>query len=312
MDKHIAEYLAHILPLLAQRGIHIDAEAAIPYGWQLRLSRGRETAVLNVYHSAKKGVSTVIGGKQESGLHQELSALLHKQSQAPAKATMHTWQSWIGSDECGKGDFFGPLVVVAFAADTAMLTRLKELGVRDSKAMRDDEITTVAHAIYAEYPSRAKCIIIKPERYNQLIADFKSKGKTLNDLLAWQHSSAILDLRASIPEVNGALVDQFSPSKKVAAGIKTKEPSFNVIERHGAEADPAVAAASILARYQFVQAMRQLSGYFGMELPKGAGARVDTAARKFVERYTEKRLGEVAKLHFKNTAKVKQLLIKGI
>ena len=43
-----------------------------------------------------------------------------------------------GSDECGKGDFFGPLVVAATYVDRETAPVLRRLGVRDSKDISSD------------------------------------------------------------------------------------------------------------------------------------------------------------------------------
>ena len=42
-----------------------------------------------------------------------------------------------------------------------------------------------------------------------------------------------------------------------------------------------------------------------MTLPKGSGDKVDIVAQAFVEQYGFERLGEIAKLHFKNTEKIR-------
>lgn len=41
----------------------------------------------------------------------------------------------IGSDEVGTGDYFGPIVVTASFVDKKMMSKLYELGVRDSKKL---------------------------------------------------------------------------------------------------------------------------------------------------------------------------------
>ena len=42
-------------------------------------------------------------------------------------------EAHIGSDEAGKGDYFGPLVVAAVYADEVALEQLPQAGVKDSK-----------------------------------------------------------------------------------------------------------------------------------------------------------------------------------
>ena len=47
---------------------------------------------------------------------------------------------WAGSDESGKGDFFGPLVVAAVLVDITTAEKLVRLGVRDYKLINDKEV----------------------------------------------------------------------------------------------------------------------------------------------------------------------------
>lgn len=291
------------------RGIHVEAETPIPYGLQLRLSNGAEKAALNIYFSARKGISTVIGAKAGSSIQALLQSILDQEERSSqihdSSVAKHAWQSWIGSDECGKGDYFGPLVVCAFKADISMEGELRILGVRDSKQLKDPQIIQIATALYQKFPGCMSGIVLKPQRYNQIISDMKAKNRNLNDLLAWQHSGVILELLSRYPKMDGILVDQFSKTKKVAIALKGKDPSLNVVERSGAESDLAVAAASILARYQFLNAMNELSKRFKLKLPLGASANVDKVAREFVKKHGLERLGEVAKLHFKNSERVR-------
>lgn len=290
------------------RGIRVEEQSSIAYGEQLRLSSLGEKATLNLYWSARKGISFVIGAKPGSGIKAILETIrdqteLDLQYQAPELAK-HDWRLWIGSDECGKGDYFGPLVVCAFKASNEQTAELRALGVRDSKQLRDNQIIQIATSLYQQFPGRMSGIVLKPARYNQIMDDMKSNSRNLNDLLAWQHCGVIQNLLDASQPVDGILVDQFSKSKKVAAAFRTKQPDLRVVERSGAESDLAVAAASILARYQFLGAMKELSKRYKIDLPLGAGSNVDKAAREFVKLHGLDRLNEVAKLHFKNTLRV--------
>jgi ribonuclease HIII len=66
----------------------------------------------------------------------------------------------------------------------------------------------------------------------------------------------------------------------------------------------AVAAASVLARAEFLKKLAELSDRSGIVLEKGASSRVVEAARRFVARHGKEKLREVAKLHFQTTAQV--------
>jgi len=291
------------------RGIRVEEQSSIAYGEQLRLSSMGERATLNIYFSARKGISIVIGAKPGSGINAILESIrdqaaLDPHDQIPDLAK-HDWKLWIGSDECGKGDYFGPLVVCAFKTGETEAAELRALGVRDSKQLRDSQIIQIATTLYQKFPGRMSGIVLKPSRYNQIMADMQDNHRNLNDLLAWQHCGVIQNLLDPKQPVDGILVDQFSKSKKVAAALKTKQPELKVVERSGAESDLAVAAASILARYQFLGAMKELGKRYKIDLPLGAGSNVDKVAREFVKLHGLARLGEVAKLHFKNTLRVK-------
>jgi len=304
MHKELEYYLSHLLPVFHKAGIECTEQSEILYGVQLRLAKDKFTSVLNIYYSAKKGISTVVGGTS-SPLKKLLYALIEGYDE-PIEETFsfHNWTAWIGSDECGKGDYFGAPVVCAFAYDVSLESEFKRLGIMDSKKLTPEQINAKARHLYKHHAKRISCIVLKPPKYNELIAEFKKQNKNLNDLLAWLHSTAIFNLLKTYPSVQGVLVDQFSPSQKVRRTLFEKSCSTPCIERTGAEADTAVAAASIIARYQFVETFKAMRQFYQMEFPLGANKAVITSGKAFVQRYGIKRLGEVAKLHFKTTAQV--------
>lgn len=306
MHKAIDTYLAELIPLIQTRGLKLVGTIDLPYGIQLVLKRDAKILKLNIYYSEKRGISNVINPNKDKAL---VELMLHILQITPKEKSIHErlhhWNAWIGSDECGKGDYFGALVVTAFYADTECEKALKKLGVCDSKKLNDNQISTIAQSIYREFPGRFETIILKPQAYNKLYADMSHQGKNLNDLLAWLHSKAIETLYARHKGIEGALIDQFSKSRKVEKSLKTKLPLLNVIERTGAEQDIAVATASVLSRYQFLQHHKEMSEHYGIAFPKGATSVIKTG-REFIKTYSYKRLYEVAKLHFKTTAQLTQ------
>jgi ribonuclease HIII len=183
----------------------------------------------------------------------------------------------------------------------ADVDKLIKIGVCDSKQLSDKQIVPIAKKLYADYQNRSQSLILKPAKYNEIYASFVSQKKNLNDLLAWQHGKNIENLLKLHPEAQGVLIDQFSPSKKASSQVRKSFPDIQIVERPGAEADLAVAAASIMARYQLINAFESMGNFYQMKFQKGAGAGVKTIARAFVAQYGKDRLGEVAKLHFKTT-----------
>ncbi|MGO4076176.1 ribonuclease HIII, partial [Staphylococcus aureus] len=68
------------------------------------------------------------------------SPAVTKYSPPPGIASM----SVIGSDEVGTGDYFGPITVCAAYVDASQLALMKELGVKDSKGLKDPQIINIA------------------------------------------------------------------------------------------------------------------------------------------------------------------------
>ena len=77
-----------------------------------------------------------------------------------------------------------------------------------------------------------------------------------------------------------------------------------LIQKPRAEEEIAVAAASIVARAEFLRRLQDLSMRHGVLLPKGASDAVITAGKEFVRRHGVEALGQVAKLHFRTTTSV--------
>ncbi|MCK9557082.1 MAG: ribonuclease HIII [Candidatus Cloacimonetes bacterium] len=301
MHKEIQSYLSHLTPMLLTRGIDIYLQQEIAWGHQLKVRRGNDCATINIYYSEKKGISRVLSSVKDSSLKQELELLLLGEKEENAFAGFHNWHRWIGSDECGKGDYFGPLVTSAFYVSAEQVSALQALGVQDSKHLNDPRIVKIAKSIYLNFPNQAACIVLKPSKYNELIADFRMQKLNLNDLLAWLHERVIMELFAAHADAEGSVVDQFSRTQKVKNRINKKQPQLNVIERPSGERDIAVAAASILARYQFLEARAVLERRYKFSFPKGAGPSAVKAAREYLVQHPSGRLADVAKVHFKTT-----------
>jgi len=217
----------------------------------------------------------------------------------------HTFETpWIGTDESGKGDYFGPLVSVAVYVDDQILERLAALGAKDSKLLSDKKARELAERIRIICKDRFSEVVITPEQDNRLYEDFQQEGKTLNHLLAWGHYRALENLLAVV-ECENIIVDQFANEHYLRERLFTKkrERQLNLIQMPRAEANLAVAAASILARDRFLTWIENMSMKYG-PLPKGASAEVVQTARAIVARRGKEELRMVAKLHFKTTQQV--------
>ncbi len=204
----------------------------------------------------------------------------------------------IGIDESGKGDYFGPLVIAAVFVDATTQGELKLMGVRDSKKLSDGRILALAPDIKTICPH--SIIAIGPQKYNELYA----KIKNLNRLLAWGHAKALENLLERGVTCERAISDQFGDARLILNVLQEKGRKIVLEQRTKAESDLAVAAASILARAEFLLRLKRLSGEVGTTLPKGASPAVELAAKMIIKKHGRERLDSVAKLHFKTTRAV--------
>ena len=215
------------------------------------------------------------------------------------------FQNHIGVDEAGKGDYFGPLVTAAAFVEEKNLEKLKGLGIMDSKKITDKKIAKIFDEIKDSLLFDVS--ILMPEEFNLLYKQYQN----INKLLASQHSLVIENLLTKLDSLGRdcdyVLIDQFSKNPmrvKGVLGVKGRDVEFR--QMHGGEADIAVAMASIVARYHFVQSMDKLSEKWNIEFPKGA-TDVVNVGKEFVAKYGVNNLTKVAKVNFKTTEQVVKL-----
>ncbi len=300
MIAELLNFVSELLKKTEKSGLILDDEKEINFGIQLKFCKDNEKIPINIYYSAKKGISTVIGGSPKNRLRPVLQRILH-QNIDPIKIS-HKWKIWAGTDESGKGDFFGPLVVCGFIATQASLTELKKLGVKDCKLLKDSEIVKIAKQLYRKFERNIEVVILNPKKYNELYEKFRQQNKKLNEMLAWMHARVILNLKEK-HNFEGAVVDKFASDSTLLSSLKDLN-KIKLQHQIKAEEDLAVASASIIARYLFIKNLDRLSKEFGMELPKGASENVLTVGRKIVEKYGKEKLTELSKTHFKTFNKI--------
>lgn len=213
--------------------------------------------------------------------------------------------AYIGTDESGKGDYFGPLVVAGVFVTPETADALLKLGVMDSKKLTDSLMMKLAPQIEAIVGKAAISVIeMGPEAYNRLYDQFKSSGKNLNHLLAWGHAKALETLLEANPNCTHAIADQFGSEHYIKNQLKTRGREITLYQTPKAEANIGVAAASILARCRFVSKLERLGQQIGIKLPPGASQAVVAAAKRVAAEKGPQGLTQVAKLHFKTTQTV--------
>jgi ribonuclease HIII len=270
-------------------GWTFDATAPDYAVWSARLP-----AVRAVYYASGK---LVLQGKDAARAAEELFGEAPQAACGKRALKVPT----VGSDEAGKGDFLGPLVVAAALVRPGQEALLAEYGVRDSKTMRDREAAEVATLLRQTVPFAV--VSIAPPRYNEL---HKEMGANLNRLLAWAHGRAIEDVleRPEAADAAALVVDQFAKGPVLPRALLPLARAIPLEMRPRAEDNPAVAAASVLARDAFLAGLRRLGDGIGVPLAKGSGPPADQAARRVLAKGGRDLLAQVAKMHFKNAAKV--------
>ncbi|HHE38740.1 MAG TPA: ribonuclease HIII [Candidatus Cloacimonetes bacterium] len=295
MRTELSEFIVKLLGKTKKHDLVVSDEKVIAYGVQLKFRKENDEIPINIYYSKKKGISTVIGGSPRNPLKSLIQQILSKEVEASTKS--HKWNIWAGTDESGKGDFFGPLVVCGFIASENILPKLKELGVKDSKLLKDQEAVRIAKTMHKIFPENIETIVLNPLKYNDLYEKFKQQNKKLNELLAWMHARVILNLKEK-HHFEGVVIDKFASDKVLRSSLKDLK-KINLIQKTKAEDDLAVAAASILARYHFLLKLDDFSKKYKIEFPKGASQKVIQAGKEFSQKFGKERLKEVAKIHFK-------------
>jgi len=202
----------------------------------------------------------------------------------------------MGIDESGKGDFFGPLVIAGAYSDNALAKTMLAMGVKDSKNISSDKrALDLARDIRKLLGQRFSVVLIGPEAYNRLYL----KMRSVNTILSWGHARAIENLLANVPNCPRAISDQFGDKKQVERALMSKGRKIELVQRHRAESDVAVAAASILARAAFLHTLQQMGSSYEVKLPKGASEAVIAAGQALVEKQGPSILLKTAKCHFR-------------
>ena len=206
----------------------------------------------------------------------------------------------MGSDESGKGDFFGPLVTAAAYVDKDLIHAMEELGIKDCKQLTDKQ-TLFLGARLRELLGKERHTVVAmgPETYNRLYGKFRN----VNSLLAWAHARCIENVLETVPDCPRAVADQFANEQVIKKMLMEKGKKIKLEQRHRAESDMAVAAASVLAREAFLRALYRLGESVGVVLPKGA-TNVMGEAIEVVKKHGPAVLAKIAKCHFGTTDKV--------
>jgi ribonuclease HIII len=224
----------------------------------------------------------------------------HTVVESPQASTKTRLRARIGIDESGKGDYFGPLVIAAVYVDEKTEPHLVALGVRDSKRLQDNRILNLAEEIKSL--CQYDVVPMSPKTYNKLYSEIGN----LNRLLAWGHARALENVLKKVT-CDLAVADQFGDENFLRNALLSEGRKITLEQRPRAEEDIAVAAASIIARAEFVRRIELLSRQLGRTLPKGSSdPTIVTIGREIFAKGGDQSLSEIAKMHFKTTRTIAQ------
>ena len=297
--------------------LDITKEKDINYGHQFVVELCQAKLTLNIYNG-KKGLSYVFSG--DSALEGKVRGLLGESKQSSrsegdfassdvrvddaAGASALPRGKWAGSDESGKGDFFGPLVVSAVVVDDSTAAKLAAAGVKDCKLLTDKKILQLEDVIKSTVVDFS-VLELKPKVYNLRYKQVLAQGGKLNQLLGYGHVAALSQVLERHEDCHAALIDQFTTSLVNVRELTRRFPNCVVKQQPKAEVNLAVAAASVLARARFLRTMAELAEAAGeATLPKGGGAQATACARRLADRLGKAELVNFVKLHFANYARI--------
>ena len=218
------------------------------------------------------------------------------------------YSTTIGSDEVGTGDYFGPIVVTATYVAKENIPFLEELGVKDSKKLTDEKILEIVPQIIKKIPY--ECIILSNKEYNENYTN--DMNMNMNKVKAILHNKALKRVLEKY-QADYVVVDQFAQPYVYYNYLKGTNYIRNITFMTKAEDKClSVACASLISRYVFLKQFDKLGESINTFLIKGASDKVDELGVKIVEKYGFNKLKEIAKLNFKNTEKIKNIIEKTV
>lgn len=298
-QNNASKELEKDIQLLLSNNLNVSTPLLKDYHFEVTVRNDKEKVKYLVYFG-KKGIKKVIQGNSESALNKKLNLILFETDLFANIGTQETeFDEYIGTDESGKGDYFGPLVTASVYTNKNISAELIKTGVKDSKLLSDNDIKKIEPVIKKIVSGKFDVVIINPEKYNLLYEKFQN----LNKLLAWAHGKAIENLVVNV-NCNNVISDKFGNELLINSELSKKNIEVSIFQTTKGERFTGVAAASILARAKVIDWFDQKSREFGYEIPKGAGEQVNFIADKILQKTNKEYLLKMIKFHFKNSQNI--------
>ncbi len=264
------------------------------YNFEFTVQQNSDRVKILVYFG-KKGVKVILQGDDSSSFYKLINSIVFDQQSLDLvdKKIDEEPDEYVGSDEAGKGDIFGPLVIAALYVNQTTSKQLVKIGVRDSKDLADSQISFIASKIKSIVQDNFHILCLEPKQYNQVYERYHN----LNKLLSWAHSKAI-EKTFDNKKAFCVITDKFSNSGlEIQRNKKFSDVNFILTEK--GERFIAVAAASILARDTFVKWFDIQRTTLGIDLPKGSSLSTIELAKSIQKKYPLEFVQSIAKTHFK-------------
>ncbi len=300
VEESALEFIERCAKKIHSLSLNVSEIEKKKFNFEINVTGKGEKVKLLVYFG-KNGIKSLLQGNKESRLFNDVNQLLFSGTLFES-TTIENFvepENYIGTDESGKGDYFGPLVIAGVFVNRNTRSELKAIDVKDSKELSDNSIERIAGEIKRIIKDDFEIILITPKKYNDLYAKFKN----VNKMLAWAHAKVLENLLHRC-DAKEAISDKFGDERLIKNSLQEKGEKILLHQFTKAERYTAVAAASILARQKFIEWFELQNKSLNFHLPKGASNNVIDAALQIKKNYGEQKLSDLVKLHFKTTLKV--------
>lgn len=267
------------------------------FSYNVELKKENEKFKILSYFG-KSGVKLVLQGNQNSTAYKNISDAIFGEKFFSDSIESEP-DEYIGIDESGKGDFFGPLVICGVAINKQSRESIKSLNVVDSKLLSNAEIVSTSQKLEHALKDSFDVVQINPLKYNELYEKFKN----LNKLLAWGHAKVLENLLQR-NKITISISDKFGNPNSIINALQKLGREIEVRQETKAEKYLAVAAASIIARARFLRWFEKINSAEKLQLRQGSSLEVQ---KHFMElqKVNSEKISSLAKLHFKISDKLK-------
>lgn len=285
--------------ILYEKNLHVEGKKQLDNGehWIIS-SENLEELILDIY-PGKYEIRCVPRPKDSSIFNE-----IYIQLESIRLTGTPINHNYIGTDESGKGDFFGPLVISGFHSNEEINAELYKIGVKDSKKMDDITVIQMAQVIRRLFPGRYYIFSLEPEKYNAWYSQCRLEGKNLNHLLARGHSRVIEELLENGNQTDIIVADLFGDPEYIKSALYQHGQKISLMETEHASFNMGVAASGILARETFLTWLKTNSELYSVEIPKGASSKAIEAGKILISKHGRDVLKKTCKLHFKTLKKI--------